>query len=162
MCLTFSTRNPPRTTSLKTTFRLLFKDSKRRTLPNTNRFAVEVGSCGDIRDALDGSLSTVLRAGHGPPAFPPQYVALLGRHSESAPPNQPTVASCELLLHDRNSLGRTASDCWRPVTAAFLAQNGLAATAPRYFSTEPTFGKSTTTVLGWLGKISASTTTDGV
>ena len=37
-------KNPHRTTSPKTTFRLLFKDSKWRRTPDTDRFAVEVGS----------------------------------------------------------------------------------------------------------------------
>ena len=43
-CSTTSPRTPPRTMSPKTTFRLLFKDSKWRRSPDTNRFAVEVGS----------------------------------------------------------------------------------------------------------------------
>ena len=37
-------------------------------------------------------------------------------------------------------------------TAAFLAQNGLAATALRCFPTEPTFGARATTVCGGLGR----------
>ena len=37
-------KKSPLTTSLKTTFRLLFNDSKWRRSPDTNRFAVEVGS----------------------------------------------------------------------------------------------------------------------
>ena len=38
------TKKSPRTTSLNTTFRLLFKDWKWRRSPDTNRFAVEEGS----------------------------------------------------------------------------------------------------------------------
>ena len=41
---TISPRNPPRTTSPKTTLRLLFKDSKWRRSPDTNRFVVEEAS----------------------------------------------------------------------------------------------------------------------
>ena len=41
-------------------------------------------------------------------------------------------------------------DSWRPVT--FLAQNGIAATAPRCFPTEPTFSTRATTVFGVLGR----------
>ena len=59
-----------------------------------------------------------------------------------------------------NNLDATARDSWRQVTTAFLAQNGLAATALRCFPTEPTFGTRATTVCGGLG--SASTTTDGI
>ena len=46
---------------------------------------------GGVQDALDGSFWTVLEAGDGPPAFLPRVIALLGGHSESAPPNQPPV-----------------------------------------------------------------------
>ena len=47
------------------------------------------------------------------------------------------TAGCQLVLHNGSFLGATASDSWRPVTAPFLAQNGLAATAPRCLPTEP-------------------------
>ena len=56
------------------------------------------------------------------------------------------TAGCELVLHNESFLGATVSDSWRPVTAAFLAQNGLASTAPRCFPTEPVFGTRATTV----------------
>ena len=51
----------------------------------------------------------------------------------------PTVctAGCKLVLHNGNFLGVTTSVSWRPATAAFHTQNGLAATAPRCFTTEP-------------------------
>ena len=61
-------------------------------------------------------------------------------------------AECELVLHNGNFLGTMASDSWRTDTAAFLAQNGLAATARRCFPTEPTFGRRATTVCGGLGR----------
>ena len=48
----------------------------------------------------------------------------------------------------RELLGVAASDSWRSATAAFLTQNGLAATTPRCFSTEPTLGTRATTVCG--------------
>ena len=62
------------------------------------------------------------------------------------------AAGCELVLHNGNVLGKTASDCWRTDTATFLAQNGLAATALRCFPTESTFGTRATTVCGGLGR----------
>ena len=46
------------------------------------------GHHGDVRDASDGFLWTVLGAGNGPPAFSPREIALLGGHSKPAPPNQ--------------------------------------------------------------------------
>ena len=70
---------------------------------------------------------------------------------------KPTACAggCELVLHNGNFLGTTASDSWRTDTAASLAQNGLAPTAPRCFPTEATFGTSgtrLTTVCGGLGR----------
>ena len=41
------------------------------------------------------------------------------------------------MLHNGNFVGATASDSWRPVTAAFLAQDGLAAKAPRASQQSP-------------------------
>ena len=55
------------------------------------------------------------------------------------------------MLNNGNFLGTTVSDFWRTDTAAFLAQNGLAATAPRFFSTELTLITRATTVCGGLG-----------
>ena len=57
-----------------------------------------------------------------------------------------------MRIAQQELLGATASDSCRPVTAAFLAQNGLAATAPRCFPTEPTFGTRATTVCDGLGR----------
>ena len=67
---------------------------------------------------------------------------------------QPTActAGCGLVLHIGNFFGETVSDSWLPVTAAFLAQNGRAATAPRCFPTEPAFGTRATTVCGGVGR----------
>ena len=62
------------------------------------------------------------------------------------------TAECELVLHNENFLA-TASDSWRMDTAAFLAQNGFAATAPRSSQWGPTFGVRATTVCGGLGKL---------
>ena len=82
-----------------------------------------------------------------------RYIALLGRHSESIPPtNRLYFAGCDLVLHNGNLLGVTASATWRPVTGALLAQNGSAATAPRCFPTEPTFSTRATTVCDGLGR----------
>ena len=63
------------------------------------------------------------------------------------------TAGCELVLHNGNFLGTTASDFWRMDTAAFLAQNGLAATALRCFPTQPTFGTRATIVCVGLGRL---------
>ena len=52
----------------------------------------------------------------------------------------------------REFLGATASDSWRPVTAASVAQNGLAATAPRCFPAESTFRTRPTMFCGVLGR----------
>ena len=46
------------------------------------------GHRGDVRDALDGSLWTVLGAENEPPAFLPRDIALRGGHSELAPPDK--------------------------------------------------------------------------
>ena len=67
-----------------------------------------------------------------------------------------------MTLHNGNVVGVTASDSWRLTTAVFRVPNGVAATAPRCFPTEPTFGARATTVWWWLGKINSSTTTDVV
>ena len=66
---------------------------------------------------------------------------------------KPTIctAGCELVLHNGNFLGVTASDSWRPVMAAFLERNGLATTVQWCFPTEPAFGTRATTVCGDLG-----------
>ena len=49
-------------------------------------------------------------------------------------------------------LGGTTSVFWRPATAAFRTQTGFAATAPRCFPTELTFGTRATTVCGGWGR----------
>ena len=41
---------------------------------------------------------------------------------------------------------------WSPAAAAFRAQIGFAAIAPRCFPTEPTFGTRATTVCGGVGR----------
>ena len=72
------------------------------------------------------------------------------------------TAGCELVLHNGNFLGVTASVSWSPATAAFFTQNGLAATAPPCFPRGAQFWYEGGDGLWWLRKISASTTTDGV
>ena len=111
-----------------------------------------MGHRGDTRDALDGSLWTVLGAGNGPPAFSPRNNALLGGDPESALSNQRLYRRMRIGTAQRE-LGATASDSWRLVTA-FLVQNGLAAIAPRCFTTEPNFGTRMTTNCGDLGRLS--------
>ena len=70
----------------------LFKDSKWRNHRTPIGSRSRWGHGGDVRDALDGSFQTVLGTGNGPPILlPGDNIALLGRHSESAPPNQPYV-----------------------------------------------------------------------
>ena len=66
-----------------------------------------------------------------------------------------------MVVHNRNFVGERASNSWRPVTPAFLAQNDLAVQhygVPNgaHFWCKGNGG------LWWFGKISASTTTDGV
>ena len=46
---------------------------------------------GAIQDALDGILSTILRAENGPPTLSHLHFALLDRHPGSTPPNQPPL-----------------------------------------------------------------------
>ena len=84
---------------------------------------------------------------NGAPAFSPRNIALLGRHSESAPPNQQLVPPDSNCAAQRK-ISRSNGESWRPVSAAFLAQNGSAATAPRCFTTEPRFGVRTKRVCG--------------
>ena len=73
------------------------------------------------RDALDGSLWAVLGAGNGPPAFRHEILRT-GRALQTST-TKPTActAGCELVLHNGNFLGTTASDFWCMDTAAFLA-----------------------------------------
>ena len=71
--------------------------------------------------------------------------------TSTAKPTACTV-DCELLLHNGNFLGITASDVWRMDTAVLLAQNGLADTGLRCFPTEITFDTRATTVCGVLGR----------
>ena len=68
------------------------------------------------------------------------------------------------MLHNGNFLGATASDSWRPVTATFLAKNGLAATwyTTTVLPNAAHFWYKGDDGLWCLGKISASTPTDGV
>ena len=54
------------------------------------------------------------------------------------------------MLRNGKILGATARDSWRPVTAAFLAQNGLPGTASQCFPTEPNVGARAKTVSGGL------------
>ena len=117
------------------------------------------GHRGDVRDALDGSFWTVLGAENGPPAFSPRDISLLGGYSESAPPNQPPVPP------DAN---------WRGATGAFSEQRRAilgdcvrrAEWLSRYSITVlpngAHFWYKVDDGLRWLGKVSASTTTDGV
>ena len=156
MCSTISPRYLPRTTSFKTTFRLLFKDSNKwRRSPDTNRFAVEVGSsrCCTRRTgrvSLDRPGSRKWTSSFSATRYCDTRPAL---RTSTAKINVCT-AGCEFVLHNGNFLGVMANVTWRPVTAAFLAQNGLAATALRCFPTEPTFGTRATTVCGSLGRSS--------
>ena len=164
MCSTISPRYLPRTTSFKTTFRLLFKDSNKwRRSPDTNRFAVEVGSsrCCTRRTgrvSLDRPGSRKWTSSF----FGTRYCAA-GRTllTSTAKPTACT-AGCELVQHNGHVLGTTASDFWRMDAAAFLAQNGFAATALRCFPYEAHFWYQSDHGLWWLGKISGSTTTKGV
>ena len=131
-------------------FQLLFNDSNWRRSPDTNRFAVEWSHRGDVRDVLDGSLWTVLGAGMDLQVFHHQILRYW-----TGTPNQHRQTN---RLYRRMRIGAaqgdflraTTSDSWSPVTAAFLAQNGLAAAALRCFPTTPTFGTRATTVCGGL------------
>ena len=84
------------------------------------------------------------------PSWEPEMDLQLFRHEIlrywAGTPNQhrqttACTAGRELVLHNGKFLGTTASGSWRTDTAAFLAQNGLAATAPRCLPTEPTWYK---------------------
>ena len=119
-------------------------------------------NCGDVRDALDGSLRTVLEAVNGPPALSLRDSALLGRRSESALPNQRSV------LPDAN---------WCCPQRYFFCRNRERFLAPGYGCVPRAewLRRYTVTMLPkgdhfwykgedtlwWLGKISASTATDG-
>ena len=70
---------------------------------------------------------------------------------------KPTVctARCELTLHNEDFIGVTTSVSWRPATAAFLTQNGLAANATVLPNRAHVWYKGDGG-LWWLGKIRAS------
>ena len=98
----------------------LFKDSKWRRSPDPNRFAVEVGPSwcctrrtgrvsldrpGSGKWTSSSSATSYCNAG---PALRISTAKLTA-----------CTAGCELVLHNGNFLGATASDSWRPITAAF-------------------------------------------
>ena len=167
MCIrdssTTSPRNPLRTTSLKTTFRLLFNDSKWRRSRTPIRSRSRWGHRGDVRDALDGSLWTFPGTRNRPPAFSPRDIALLGGYSEPAPLNQSPVPP------DAN---------WCCTTGTISEKRGaiLGARIRLRSTRRMAYSRYSTTVfpngahfwykgddgLWWLGKISARTTTKGV
>ena len=139
MCSTISPRTPRRTTSLKTTFRFLFNDSKWRRSLDTNQFAVEVGSS----RRCTRRTGRVSLYGPGGEKWISSFCAT--RYCATGPAvrictTKPAVrtAGCELVLQNGNFLGVTASVSCPPATAAFRTQNGFAATTPRCFPTEST------------------------
>ena len=152
-------KNPPRATSLKTTFRLLFKtrrgEDHRTPIGSRSRW----GHLGHFRDVRTGQVS-LDRPGSG--KWTPSFSATRCRAPGpalriSAAPNQHRQTNrlyrrMRIGAAQRELLGVTASDSWRPATAAFLALNGLAATAQRCFPLEPSFGTRATTVCGGLGR----------
>ena len=147
---TYST-NCPRKLPLKTTFRLLFNDTKRRKSVDTNRFAVAVGSSRWCRRrtgwiSLDRPASEKWTSSF----FVTRHCATRPAPANEHRQNGNLYRRMPFGAAQRESLGATVSDSWCPVTAAFLAQNGLAAAAPRCFPTEPTFGTRATTVCGGL------------
>ena len=109
MCSTISTRNPPRTTSTKTTVRLFFKHSKWRRSSDTNRFPT-CDHRGVVRDALEGVVYTVLGA-RNLQLLRHEILRYWGGRLQIIIAKPTTcTAGCELVLHNGNFFGATASN----------------------------------------------------
>ena len=153
MCSTTSPRNPRRITSPRSTFRLLCEDSKWRRSPGTNRFAVEVRSsrCCTRRTgrvSLDRPGSEKWTTS----SFATKYCATWWALRVSTVKPTAGTAGCELVLHNGNfpGYGCVPRAEWLRRYSANVLPNG-----DRFWYKEDDS-------LWWLGKISASTTADGV
>ena len=118
---------------------------------------------GAIQDALRGTLRTFLGAGIGPPPLPLPHLALLGRNSGPAPPNQPP-------LPPNTDRGETKRELSRNNRERFLALGYACVPRAdwlrRYHDTvlpkRAHFWHKGHDGLWWLGTIYASTTEDKV
>ena len=154
----FSKKSPPYHVTHKTTFRLLFRDSKWRRSPDTNhRFVVEARGRGGV--------IAVMYETHWMGLSRPSWerekdLQLSGRETLcywAGTPNQHRQTNrlyrrMRIDVAQRELFRVTVSVSLHPATAAFRTQGGLAATALRCFPTEPTFATRATTVCGDLGR----------
>ena len=153
MCSTTFPRNPPRTTSLKTTFRLPSNDLKWRRSSATSRSGGEVES----------SRCCTRRIGRGSPNRPGSgkwtsnslapicCVNGLVLRTSATKPTAFTVGRALALL-SVSLPGTTANFFWRRATLASRAWSDLAATATQCSPREPTFGTRVTMGCGGLAK----------
>ena len=109
---------------------------------------------GDVRDAQNRALPTVLGTGNGPSALSPRNFAVLGRNPELAPTDKPHVPPDAMRLARRNGsfLGVTVSGSWHPVMAAYRMPIGFSDIRTPCFPTGLTFGTRAAIFRGSLGK----------
>ena len=155
---TIDPRNPPRTMSLKKMFRFLFNNSMWRRSPDTNRFAVEVGT----RRAGPASLDRPGSEKWTSSFLAERYCATRPALRISTTKLTACTAGCELVLHNTNFLRVSASDFWRPVAVASVAKKWLSHYRATVLPHGAHFWDKDDDRLWWRGKISASTTTEGI
>ena len=117
MCSTIAPRNPPRNTSLKTTFRLLFKKTRsgedhRTPIGSRSRW----GHRGDVRDTGQISLDRPTNGKLTSSSLATRYGATGSAIRISTAKPTVCTAGCELVLHNGNFLGVAASVSWRPAS----------------------------------------------
>ena len=151
MCSTFFPRNPIRTTSLKTTFRLPFNGSKWRRPPATNRSGVEVESSRCYTRRIGGDSPNRPGSGIKTSNSLAPTVCVIGPalRTSTAKPTAFT-AGCALARHSMSFPGTTANGFWCPATFVPHARSGFAATATRCSPREPIFGTRATMGCGGL------------
>ena len=163
MCSTICPRNPLRTTSLKTTFRLSSNDYRWRRSPATSRSRGEVESsrcC--TRYALGGTLRTVLGAEKRPPTLSHPQFALLGQHSGPASPNQPPFRRIRIGAVQRELSRNNGERFLAPDYACVPLAEWLHRNRDTVLPKGAHFWYKGDDGLWWLGQISWSTTEDGI
>ena len=153
MCSTTYPRNPSRTTSLKTTLRLLFirLEAEKNTRHQSVRgrggvIAVMYETCwtGLSRPSWEREVEFQLSR----PAILRYWAGIPNQH----PQTNRLYRRMRIDAAQRELSRSNGERSWRPATAAFRTQIGIAAIAPGCFPTEPTFGAWATTNRGGLGR----------
>ena len=95
-------------------------------------------------------------------AFPPREIALLGRHTESALSNQPSLPPDANWAAQRELSRSNGERFLAPGYGCVLRAEWMSRYSATVLSNGAHFWYNGDDGLWWLGKISASTTTDGL